>query len=197
MRTLLNLFTDFSGFAHLAEINSQGTLLGSTHNFSLVILSVFIATIASYTALELAGRVAVTNGRTSLLWMTGAAIALGLGIWSMHFVGMLAYQLPIAMSYDAKIVFLSMILTILASAAALYIASLEQMGKFKLLAGTFLMGFGVLGMHYIGMAAMRLEAIANYNPALVALSVLIAFMASGLGLWLAFNMTVEATSTLR
>ncbi len=145
MPILLNFFTEYFWFAHSAEINSQGNLLISTHNFSLVILSVFIATIASYTALELAGRVAVTNGRTSLLWMAGAAIALGLGIWSMHFVGMLAYQLPIAMSYDAKIVFLSTVLPILASAAALYVANLEQIGKFKLLAGILIMDLGYLG----------------------------------------------------
>src|SRR5215813_12179429 len=111
---------------------------------------------AAYAALELAGRVTLTQGKARLLWLSGGALAMGVGIWSMHYVGMLAFRLPIPVEYDWPTVLLSLIAAVFASAVALFVVSRKTMGYTQLLAGCTVMGAGIAGMHYIGMAAMRL-----------------------------------------
>ncbi len=169
--------------------------LVATHNIGLVVLSVVIAIIASYTALNLAGRVTVAQGHTRiLLWLTGGAIAMGVGIWSMHFIAMLAYNLPIPINYNLPIVLISMVVAIIASGIALFVVSRPSMNRLQLLTGGVFMGLGVAAMHYTGMAAMQLEATPVYNPQLVTLSIGIAIAASLIAMRLAFDLRADATS---
>ncbi len=166
-------------------------MLTATYDLRLVLLSIAIATIASYTALDLAGRVTAAIGKGRLLWLIGGAIAMGLGIWSMHFIGMLAYNLPIQMAYDPPIVIASMLVAIIASGAALFVASRKTMGCLPLFLGGTFMGLGIAAMHYTGMVAMQIDAVVHYNLQLVALSILIAIAASVTALWLSHRMRSE------
>lgn len=165
----------------------------ATYDVALVILSVAIAVIAAYTALELAGRVTATQGITQKLWLTGGATAIGIGIWAMNFVGMLAYKLPIAITYDLTIVSLSMVAAIAASFGALYIASRQTLGWIPLLAGGIFMGLAIASMHYIGMVAMGRPAIIEYEIRWVILYLAIAISASLIVLWSAFQLRAEHT----
>jgi PAS domain S-box-containing protein len=156
----------------------------SSHNTPLVALSIFIAICASYTALSLAGRVAVARGRSRAAWLLGGSIAMGSGIWSMHFVAMLAFHLPVTIAYDVPLVVLSHLAGVAASAFALFVASRPRVSALRMiLAGQFL-GLAIVAMHYTGMAAVRVPAHLGYDPRLVAASVLIAVGASTVALWL-------------
>lgn len=165
--------------------------LTASYDLRLVTLSVLIAIAASYVALDLAGRVTSTRGRARLLWLVSGAIAMGIGIWSMHYVGMLAFRLPIHVEYDWPTVLVSLLAAVFASAVALFVVSRERMGRLAVLAGGLLMGGGIAGMHYIGMAAMRLPAMCHYSLALVALSVVLAVLISLIALWLTFSFRDE------
>src|SRR6195256_2267192 len=167
-------------------------LIGS-YNYALVALSVLIAMFASYAALDLAGRVTAASGWTRALWLLGGAGAMGTGIWSMHYIGMLAFILPIPVAYHWPTVLLSLFAAILASVVALGVVSRQKMGWFGALAGSFLMGAGIASMHYIGMAAMRLPAICQFNSFLVALSVVFAVLISLAALWITFHFRDEKT----
>jgi PAS domain S-box-containing protein len=166
------------------------TLIGS-YNYALVALSVLIAIVASYAALDLAGRVTAAGGRTRAVWLLGGAGAMGTGIWSMHYIGMLAFILPIPVAYHWPTVLLSLLAAILASAVGLGVASRQKMGALRALAGSILMGAGISSMHYIGMAAMRLPAMCHYNSFLVALSVVFAVLISLAALWITFHFRDE------
>lgn len=161
-------------------------LLGS-YDPRLVALSILIAISASYAALDLGGRVTAARGWIRMASLGAGATAMGLGIWSMHFTGMLAFNLPVPVAYHWPTVLLSLLVAILASAVALYVVSRKKMGRVQTLTGSVLMGLGIVGMHYIGMAAMRLSAVSHYSPALVALSVLIAVIASLVALVFTFD----------
>src|SRR6266404_2208590 len=139
--------------------------------------------LASYAALDLAGRVAAANGWTRVVWLLGGAGAMGTGIWSMHYIGMLAFILPVPVAYHWPTVLLSLVAAILASAIALHVVSREKMGAVRALAGSALMGAGIASMHYIGMDAMRLQAMCQYDSFLVALSVFFALLVSLAALW--------------
>ena len=161
-------------------------LIGS-YNYALVALSVLIAMFASYAALDLAGRVTAAGGWTRAVWLLGGASAMGTGIWSMHYIGMLAFVLPIPVAYHWPTVLLSLIAAILASVIALYVVSRQKMDGSRALAGSVLMGAGIASMHYIGMAAMRLPAICQFNSFLVVLSVVFAILISLAALWITFH----------
>jgi NO-binding membrane sensor protein with MHYT domain/signal transduction histidine kinase len=165
-------------------------LIGS-YNYALVALSVLIAMFASYAALDLAGRVTAAGGWTRAVWLLGGAAAMGIGIWSMHYIGMLAFILPIPVAYHWPTVLLSLLAAILASAIALYVVSRQKMGALRALAGSVLMGAGIASMHYIGMAAMRLHAICQFNSLLVVLSVVFAVLISLVALWISFHFRDE------
>ena len=162
-------------------------LTGSYHE-GFVLLSVFVAMMASYTALNLAGRVTQTTGRTSLGWLAGGAVAMGGGIWSMHFIGMLAFSLPIRLGYDLGITLLSLLAAIAVSAFALFIVTRKTLTTRHLLGGGVLMGLGICGMHYMGMHALRMFPAIEYDPLRFAASVAIAIVASIAALWLAFTL---------
>src|SRR4029077_13775221 len=104
-----------------------------SHNYALVALSVLIAMFASYAALDLAGRVTAASGRTRVVWLLGGAGAMGTGIWSMHYMGMLAFILPIPVAYHWSTVLLSLFAAILASVVALGVVSRQKMGWFRAL----------------------------------------------------------------
>src|SRR5467141_2316080 len=167
-------------------------LIGS-YNYALVVLSVLIAMFASYAALDLAGRVTAAGGWTRAIWLLGGAGAMGIGIWSMHYIGMLAFILPIPVAYHWPTVLLSLIAAILASVVALEVVSRQKMGLFRALAGSVLMGAGIASMHYIGMAAMRLPAMCQFDSFLVVLSVVFAVLISLAALWITFHFRDEKT----
>src|SRR6266436_4888166 len=172
--------------SHMAAVD----LIGS-YNYALVALSVLIAMFASYAALDLAGRVTAAGGWTRAVWLLGGAGAMGTGIWSMHYIGMLAFILPIPVAYHWPTVLLSLFAAILASVVALYVVSRKKMGALRALAGSVLMGAGIASMHYIGMAAMRLPAICQFNSILVVLSVVFAVLISLVALWITFHFRDE------
>jgi len=163
-------------------------MLASSYNPLLVLLSLFVAILASYTALDMAGRVVTAHGRAALSWLIGGALAMGLGIWSMHFVGMLALNLPIPVGYDVGITLTSLAIGIGASMFALWLVSRRELPWPRLAGGALLMGAGVAGMHYTGMAALRMNPGIQYDPARFALSIVIAVLASGVALWIAFRL---------
>jgi PAS domain S-box-containing protein len=156
----------------------------------LVVLSYIVAVFASYTALDFAGKVTATRGRARIAWLAGGAIAMGIGIWSMHFTGMLAFKMPLPVTYDVPITLLSMAIAIGASALALFTVSRRTMRPIQFLFAGSVMGIGIASMHYTGMAAMQMPAAISYDPSLLALSVLIAIAASIAALWLAFRFGV-------
>ncbi|HXJ96326.1 MAG TPA: MHYT domain-containing protein [Terriglobia bacterium] len=166
--------------------------LASSYNHRLVALSVLIAICASYTALDLAARTSAAQGRARIVWLSGGAAAMGLGIWSMHYIGMLAFILPVPVLYDLPTVFVSFVAAVFASAVALWVVSQKTLTLVRAVAGSIIMGAGIASMHYIGMAAMRLPARCEWNLSIVVLSVVIAIVVSLVALWLAFHFRSQA-----
>jgi diguanylate cyclase len=163
-------------------------MLASSYNPFLVICSVLVAILASYTALHMAGRIASVQGRAAHWWLLGGACAMGLGIWSMHFVGMLAFSLPITIGYDPLITGVSLLIAVAVSAFALWVVAQKELPVSRLVFGSMLMGPAIAGMHYAGMAAMRMSPGIDYDMRLGTLSVAIAIVASGAALWIAFHL---------
>src|SRR5215469_9848220 len=154
----------------------------------LVVLSVLIAIVAAYAALDLAGRVSSARGMARFTWLICGALAMGIGIWSMHYMGMEAFRLPVPVEYDWPTVLLSMIAAVSASAVALFVVSRKTMSMTAAIFGSLLMGSGIAAMHYIGMEAMRLPAMCHYSTGLVALSVVLAVVISFVAMWLTFGL---------
>jgi len=164
-----------------------GAPLLGTYDYALVALSIFIAISVSYVALDLGGRVTAARSWLRLAWLAGGAAAMGTGIWSMHFTGMLAYNLPVPVAYHWPTVLLSLLTAVLGSAIALYVVSRQEMSPVQAVIGSVAMGLAIAGMHYIGMAAMRLPAVCRYSPLLVTTSVLTAVIASFAALMFTFD----------
>ncbi len=162
--------------------------MSGSYNTLLVLCSLLIAILASYTALHMAGHVAAAGRIAGRWWLAGGACAMGLGIWSMHFVGMLAFNLPIPLGYDLAITLYSMLVAVGASAFALWLVSRARMPWRRWLAGAVLMGGGIALMHYMGMAALRMQPGIDYEPLRFAASILIAVAASAAALWIAFRL---------
>jgi two-component system, sensor histidine kinase and response regulator len=178
------------GTGSLSVIDELGHMQGS-HSTPVVLLSLAVAFLASFAGLDLAARTAAARGRARLAWLLGSSVTMGVGIWSMHGVAMLAFRLPTAVRYDARLATASVLLAVVGSAVALTLASRRRLGAGALTGGGLCMGISVAGMHYLGIASMRLAATVTYAPALVAASVAIAVMASGVALWLAFTLREE------
>ena len=168
-----------------------------SYDYSLVLASLAIAILASYTALHMAGHVMAAGGRVGRLWLAGGACAMGLGIWSMHFVGMLAFSLPIRLGYDLGITLASLAAAIATSAFALWRVTRRRMKRRDWLAGSLLMGGGIVLMHYTGMGALRMQPSLGYDPAWFAASVAIAVLASAVALWIAFKLRRERRGATR
>ena len=165
-----------------------GAGISGSYDYRLVALSVLIAVMASYAALDLAARVTAARGRIRFAWLLGGAAAMGTGIWSMHYIGMLAFSLPIPVLYDWPTVLLSLLAAVFTSAIALFVVSRQRMGWLAATVGSVVMGAGIATMHYTGMAAMRLPAMCHYSSGVVALSVVLAIVISLVALWLTFRL---------
>ena len=170
--------------------------MASIYNHWLVGLSLVVAMLVSYTALRLASRVAISEGSGSRIWLGIGAIAMGVGIWSMHFVGMLAFSLPITLAYDVPTTLASLAVAIVTSGFALAITSGGQLTVPRLAGSAVIMGAGISAMHYMGMAAITVLPGIAYDPFLVAVSILIAIAASFVALWLFFQLR-EGSSQLQ
>jgi len=153
----------------------------------LVLVSLLVAILASYTALTLALRIRVATRQLAPAWLAGGGVAMGIGIWSMHFVGMLALRLPIEIAYDVRITLLSMVIAIVVSTFALHIASRSQVSRTALVSAGCAMGIGICSMHYVGMAAIEITPPIQYDPVWVTLSFAIAIAASFAALGIAFS----------
>jgi NO-binding membrane sensor protein with MHYT domain/anti-sigma regulatory factor (Ser/Thr protein kinase) len=164
------------------------------HNTSLVFLSVFIAIFSSYISLDLANSLALSKGRARLIWLSGGSLAMGIGIWSMHFVAMLAFSLPsITIAYDVPLLVLSILVAIGASALTLIIVSGDTISIKTYILGSLTMGAAIAGMHYIGIASMRMAANIHWDMTYVYISILIAVVASFVALLLAFKLRNETS----
>jgi NO-binding membrane sensor protein with MHYT domain len=170
-----------------SEIGVIPMVVAGTHDPYLVALSIFVATFASYTALDLGGRVATAGGLAPRVWLVAAAITMGGGIWSMHFVGMLAFITPVPMSYGIGLTTLSLVLAIFVTGGAFYVISRQSTSPLCCVFSGIFMGLGIIAMHYTGMAAMRGHAELSYDRLFVAASLVIAIGASTAALWLAFR----------
>lgn len=167
-------------------------MLVSHYDQVLVVISFVVAILASYTALNMAGRVAGSTGTAARVWLTGGGVAMGIGIWAMHFIGMLAMDVSMRMNYDLLVTLVSMLIAIGASIFALWFVSQQQLRLRRLFLGALILGTGIVAMHYTGMAALQVEPAIVWNIRWVLLSVAIAMLASLAALWLTFRLRHDA-----
>jgi diguanylate cyclase (GGDEF)-like protein/PAS domain S-box-containing protein len=175
----------------------QAIPMAGSYDYRLVALSIVLAMGASYAALDLAGRVTAARQWSRGSWLIGGATAMGLGIWAMHYIGMLAFRMPMPVLYDYPTVGYSLLAAIGASAIALFVVSRETMGIWQEIAGSVTMGGGIAAMHYIGMAAMRVPAKVSYDSRIVAVSLVLAIAISFVALTLTFRVRDEKRVSLR
>ncbi|NYF35217.1 bifunctional diguanylate cyclase/phosphodiesterase [Stenotrophomonas sp. JAI102] len=155
----------------------------------LVVVSFLVAVLASFTALDMASRVTTAaTPRTTWLWLVGGGCAMGLGIWSMHFIGMLAFRLPIPLGYALGLTTVSLLAAMASSIFALWLVSQPTLPHGRLALGAVLMGSGIASMHYLGMAALHMQPGIDYHAGWVALSLVIAVVASWTALFIAFRL---------
>jgi two-component system, sensor histidine kinase and response regulator len=171
----------------------DGTALNGYYDYRLVALSIAIATLAAYEALDLSGRMTIARGWARFVWLCAGAFAMGIGIWSMHYMGMQAFRLPVLVRYDWPTVALSILAAILASAVALFVVTRARLTIAATAAGSILMGGGIATMHYVGMHAMRLPAMCVYSHGIVVLSVFLGVIISFAAIRLTFDVR-EQTS---
>jgi diguanylate cyclase (GGDEF)-like protein len=167
-------------------------MLTSTYNDTLVLFSLIVAILASYTALDMAGRVTTAEGNAVRWWLIGGAFAMGIGIWSMHFIGMLAFSLPIPIGYDLGTTLASLLIAMVSSGFALWFVCQRTQSWARLAIGALPLGLGIALMHYTGMAAMRMTPGIRYDPGLFALSLIIAALASAAALHIAFRLRINS-----
>ncbi|MFC5403355.1 MHYT domain-containing protein [Cohnella soli] len=158
--------------------------LQGSYDMMLVVFSYIVAVAASYAVLDMAGMVSSSIGRNRWIWLLFGGVSMGMGIWSMHFVGMLAFSLPVKIAYDLVYVLLSVLAAILASFIALIVVSRKTLTIGRLLRGAVLFAAGIVTMHYTGMYAMQIDI--TYDPFLFTMSIVIALVASVAALWLSF-----------
>jgi diguanylate cyclase (GGDEF)-like protein len=184
--------------ARLGGPAGQGeAALAGNYNYWLVFLSLVVAILASYTALDLASRITASKGLAARAWLLGGAFAMGAGIWSMHFVAMLAFSLPIATVYDVGVTLISMMIAVIVSGFALFTVTRNKLSRRNLVIGGVLMGIGISSMHYTGMAAMEVMPRIGYDALLFAASVGVAIAASMAALWTAFTLRARTASVVK
>ncbi|MCS2148203.1 putative bifunctional diguanylate cyclase/phosphodiesterase [Scandinavium manionii] len=163
----------------------------------LVGISFLVAFIASFVALDSAAKIAASNKKAALFWRLAGGSTLGIGIWSMHFIGMLAMKMPMMMHYDFAITAVSLLVAVVAATLSINIAVNGNVLSLKRLClATAILSSGVVVMHYVGMAALMMHDNIRWNYGLVALSIIIAIVASGVGLWLAFSLRLNSKGAL-
>ncbi|VWC57440.1 MHYT domain-containing protein [Burkholderia lata] len=167
--------------------------MSGTYDLTLVVISCLLSILASFAALNISDRLNLIGNRSIWPWIAFGGCIMGLGIWSMHFVAMLAFHLPVAVGYDIPTTIASLLIAIAASAVGFVPLSRFNLHWPLLIVSAIVMGLGVAGMHYLGMQAMSICSGIRYQPWLVALSVLIAILASGAALLLAFDLRRPST----
>jgi NO-binding membrane sensor protein with MHYT domain len=164
--------------------------LNGVYDSKLVILSILVAVMASYIALDFTGRLRDRNNtpKDIRMWLLGGAIAMGAGIWSMHFIGMLSFTIPgLTFEYDLFWTLLSLFVAILASYFALFLLKKSIINVIHLVAGGIILGLAIASMHYTGMTAMLISLNISYLPGLFLLSILVAIVASEAAIWFALK----------
>ncbi|KKB03479.1 putative bifunctional diguanylate cyclase/phosphodiesterase [Pantoea anthophila] len=169
-------------------------MLATSYDSFIVIVSILVAMLASFTALDMAGRVVHSTGKVALVWLFGGGFSMGIGIWAMHFIGMLSMNMDMVMSYNASLTALSAAIAVCASIFALWLVCHSDLPWPRLAGGALILGSGVVAMHYTGMAALMFSPGIVWQWGWVGLSVVIALAASGAALWLAFNLREGQTS---
>jgi len=165
----------------------MGLAIQGSYDLPLVLVSYVIAVLAASVALNLSSVITATaQSLTRYAWIGAGSVIMGIGVWAMHFIGMLAYMLPMSVVYELKMTLLSMLPAILASAVALDVISRPSSGKVRLVTGGILMGGGIGAMHYTGMAAMRMDASMLYDPVLFVMSLVVAVVLAMLALYIKF-----------
>jgi len=160
------------------------------YNLLLVALSYVISVLGSFTALRLCRQHAGIRGAEKWRSLLAGALAMGAGaIWSMHFIGMLAFDMGMPVAYDVPITLASLLVAVVVTGLGIYIVGQGPTSPWRLAGGGTAMGVGVAAMHYTGMAAMRMQAQLSYDLVIVAISLGIAVVASIAALWLVFNTT--------
>jgi diguanylate cyclase (GGDEF)-like protein len=173
--------------------------MSGIYNPLLVFLSLIVAFLASYTALELSGRIfSLQQARQRAYWLLGGAIAMGIGIWSMHFSGMMAFVLPIRIGYDFFTTTASLLLAAVTSFLALSTVTRGELSRVRIAVAGTVMGLGIAGVHYTGMAAMRMSPPIRYTlwVVIASIAIAIAIAASIVALWLAFTLRTSAQQSL-
>lgn len=160
--------------------------MSTSFNWLIVALSILVAIYVSYMVVGICQRIAVSSKRIAFMWTIGGAFSMGMGIWSMHFIGMLAFTLPIPVYYDSVLTATSILPAILASSIALFMVRVKRRSS-SLIIAALLMGLGISAMHYIGMAAMGMTPGIIYSTSIVIMSVCIAIAASSAALFLLFH----------
>jgi PAS domain S-box-containing protein len=169
-------------------MEATGATLIGIYDYRLVTTSVLIAVLAAYAAFDLAGRVTAARGMVRFFWLSGGALAMGLGIWSMHYIGIAAYRLPVPVVCHWPTILLSMAAAVSASAVALWVVSRKTMGITAAAIGSLSLGLGFAATQYLGIEAMRLPAIVTYSHGLIALSIVLAVAISFGAMRLAFGL---------
>jgi signal transduction histidine kinase len=167
-------------------MNSPSAILSSSYDYRLVACSILLAVAASYAAFDLAGRVNASRSWARHYWLIGGATATGIGTWSMHYVGMLAFRLPVPVQYHWPTALMSLLAAVFSFVIGLLVVSQRRMGWIRTLCGGALMGSGIVALHYISMDSMRLPAMCHYSPVLVAFSIVVAVAGSLVALRLVF-----------
>lgn len=172
---------------------TPGDIVPLSFHDGLAALSYAVAALGSYVALLAATRIrGLREGRVHMGYVAVAAFAMGgVGVWSMHFIGMQAQILPFQVEYQVGLTLLSFVVAVLFSGTAFWYVGRRRFTLVRCLAGGILAGLGMAAMHYIGMGAMRMPADIVWNPALVAVSVGVAIAAASIALWMAFNIQSE------
>lgn len=171
-------FWRFSG----ADVDPSALLHGA-YDPRLVFLSFVVASIAAYTALEIIERVSgAPTARASRWWLLAGSLCMGLGVWAMHFIGMLAFSLPVATTYELWTTMVSVLPAVVASAVTIRVLS-QPLDRVRLLAGGGLMAIGIGTMHFTGMEGMRMDAVLYYDPGLFVTSILVAFVLATAAFW--------------
>ncbi|WP_339221159.1 EAL domain-containing protein [Paenibacillus sp. FSL W7-1332] len=152
--------------------------MDGNYNYYIVGLSIAIAILASYSALNITSKISDANGKSKFFWLFGGAMVMGSGIWSMHFVGMLAMHMNMNVRYDVFLTIMSMLVSVVSSFIAFYITMPRNINWFKIAIGGFILGSGIVAMHYMGMEAMVIHAEISYDPGIWVLSAIIALVAS-------------------
>ncbi len=172
-------------------------VMHGSYDYRLVGLSVLLSMCAAYAALDLAGRVTSARGWARTVWLAAGATAMGLGIWAMHYVGMIALNMPMPVAYHLPTVALSLLAAIAASGVALFVVSRPRMSLWQEVPGSIVMGAGIAAMHYLGMEAMRCPAIITYDRTVVFLSITLAIVISFVALKLSFRVRDEKRTSHR